>query len=226
MTLIITMLCFVEEINYIKKTLFVGNAMTRINNEEFFNFRFKGYCNENTNLIDDDIEKHSYGMIVGRYAYDGEEDINYVVLVQFTTINLYTLNDNPSKFDLPISPPVWNFTGTVKDPFSDDDDNSMFRLNKDIYNGYTKATSNTSVICTLKKKNKASYIEEAINKKPIVSVCGELLVCDGSIFNFPNVIEWNYQSNDNTDAQTDGGEKNKQKKKKRFRKSTKNFKQI
>jgi hypothetical protein len=90
----------------------------------------------------------------------------------------------------------------------------MFRLNKDIYNGYTKATSNTSVICTLKKKNKASYIEDAVNKKPIVSVCGELLVCDGSIFNFPSVIEWNYQSNDNIDTQTDEGEKTNKKRKK------------
>ena len=56
-----------------------NNQKTRINNEEFFNFRFKGYCNKNTNLIDDDIKKHSFGTMVGRYAYDDEVDINYVI---------------------------------------------------------------------------------------------------------------------------------------------------
>ena len=78
--------------------------------------------------------------------------------------------------DLPVSPPVLTFTGHVKDPFKDENDDSTFRLNREIYNGYTKITSDTSVIYTLKKKEKASHTEEAVNRKPIVSVCGELLV--------------------------------------------------
>ena len=68
------------------------------------------------------------------------------------------------------------------------------------------------MICTL-KKNKASYIEDAVNKKPIVSVCGELLLCGGSIFNFPSVIKWNYQSNNNAGTPTNEGEKVKEREK-------------
>nr|CAG8608022.1 2589_t:CDS:2 [Entrophospora candida] len=163
-------------INYVKKTIFIGEAIV-INYEEFFNFRFKEYYNENTNLIDDN-KKHSFGMMVGRCAYDDERCTSSIIT--------NTLNKDPPKFDLPISPPVWTFTGHVKDPSNNGDDDSMFRH---IYNVYTKTTSNTSVICTLKEKNKASYIEDAVNKKPIVSVCGESLLCSGSIFNFPSVIK-------------------------------------
>ena len=42
-------------------------------------------------------------------------------------------------------------------------------------------------------------------------MCGELLVCDGSIFNFPSIIEWNYQQHNTTIAS--GTNQNKKRKK-------------
>jgi len=70
-------------------------------------------------------------------------------------LDLNILKEKPTKKDLPVSPPVPTFTGHMKDPFKYNDDDSMFRLSREIYNGYTKATSDTSVVCTLKKKEKA-----------------------------------------------------------------------
>nr|CAG8569668.1 8605_t:CDS:2 [Entrophospora candida]CAG8631583.1 12883_t:CDS:2 [Entrophospora candida] len=178
-----------------------GTATYRVGEDEFQDFTFKAfYTNDNNNNMIAEIFKSSISLVVGRLSLEGEE--LYTTMLQYVPLNILTIDDQASKYDLPISSAFMIFTAPIHDiPIAEGGDKAIFRLKKDNYNTITSNHIPTSVICKYNPAGRFSSVKDAATRRPIFSVGGELIPLKKSICILPDVIEWNYPLPDNQQAQ-------------------------
>ena len=68
-------------------------------------------------------------------------------MLQYVPLNIMTVGDQTSKYDLPISSAFALFTAPVQDAPIAKGDKAIFRLKKDVYNTITSNNLPTSVMC-------------------------------------------------------------------------------
>ncbi|CAG8535268.1 5025_t:CDS:2 [Racocetra fulgida] len=95
-----------------------------------------------------------------------------------TPLKLQTLEDYPSMYDLPISPPFGIFTASVQDPSTPEGDNAAFRLKRESYDGVTASQVTMSVLCKYNPKGRHANVADATKCQSIISVAGNSKTAD------------------------------------------------
>ncbi|CAG8615625.1 23068_t:CDS:2, partial [Gigaspora rosea] len=90
-----------------------GTAVYRAGDDEFIEYKFKAIHSEFTPLVEE-IWQNTIALIIRRFAFEKDE-LN-VTINQYVPLNISTLGDNPTLYDLPISPTLGIFTGPIQDP--------------------------------------------------------------------------------------------------------------
>ncbi|CAG8598659.1 660_t:CDS:2, partial [Gigaspora rosea] len=120
---------------------------------------------------------------------------NYYPLVtinQYVPLNISTLGDDPTVYNLPVSSAFGIFTGPIQDPAITENGQGIFRLKRDVYNGVTGNQSPLSILCKYPLHNRFNNIVDATTHRPIFSVVGEIVPLTKSSFVLCETIEWNY----------------------------------
>ncbi|RIB03088.1 hypothetical protein C2G38_2226075 [Gigaspora rosea] len=90
-----------------------GTAVYRARDDEFVKYKFKAFRSEFTPLVEE-IWQNTIALIIGRFAFEKDE-LN-VTINQYVPLNISTLGDNPTVYDLPVSPAFGVFTAPIQDP--------------------------------------------------------------------------------------------------------------
>ncbi|CAG8685634.1 13005_t:CDS:2, partial [Gigaspora rosea] len=90
----------------------------------------------------------------------------------------------------------------------------IFRLKREFYNGFTGKQSPLSVLCKYPLQTRHNNVAEATTRQPIFSVGGELVTLQKYAFILCKTIKWNYipitnQSNPDSNAQSNYANKRK-----------------
>lgn len=119
-----------------------GTAVYRAADDEFIEYKFKAFCSEHTPLIEE-IWKKNIALIVGRFALENNQYIFFVfppiyqvTFNQYVPLNISSLGDEPTIYDLPIAPAFGFFTAPIQDPAITENEQGIFCLKKDVYNPY------------------------------------------------------------------------------------------
>ncbi|CAG8473629.1 19675_t:CDS:2 [Cetraspora pellucida] len=75
------------------------------------------------------------------------DEMMLVTIEQNTPLKIQTAKDYPSIYNLSISPSFSIFTASVQDPSTSEEDNAVFHLKRDAYNGVTASQVTMSVLC-------------------------------------------------------------------------------
>ncbi|CAG8801734.1 10900_t:CDS:2, partial [Racocetra fulgida] len=163
-----------------------GTAIYRAGEDEFVEYKFKAFRSE---LIEEIWEK-TIASIIGRFAIENDE-LN-ITVNQYIPLNISALGDELMIYDLPVAPAFGIFTAPVQDPAVTENDQGIFRLKRDVYNGVTGKQSQMSILCKYPLHNRHANVAEATTRRPIFSVGGELIPLTNSAFILCETIEWNY----------------------------------
>ncbi|CAG8826548.1 15773_t:CDS:1, partial [Gigaspora margarita] len=60
-----------------------------------------------------------------------------IMINQYVLLNISLLGDEPSIYDLPITPTFEVFTAPIQDPIVIENGQKIFKLKRDVYNGIT-----------------------------------------------------------------------------------------
>ncbi|RIB25301.1 hypothetical protein C2G38_2166309 [Gigaspora rosea] len=116
----------------------------------------------------------------------------YITINQYVPLNISSLSDEPSIYDLPIAPAFGVLTAPIQNPTVIENGQGIFRLKRDVYNGVTTNQSSLSILCKYPLHNRYANIKDATTRRPIFSVGGELITLAKSAFILCKTIEWNY----------------------------------
>ncbi|CAG8698865.1 1507_t:CDS:2, partial [Gigaspora rosea] len=119
------------------------------------------------------------------------DEIN-ITINQYVPLNISSLSDEPSIYDLPIAPAFGVLTAPIQNPTVIENGQGIFRLKRDVYNGVTTNQSSLSILCKYPLHNRYANIKDATTRRPIFSVGGELITLAKSAFILCKTIEWNY----------------------------------
>ncbi|CAG8528395.1 6851_t:CDS:2 [Racocetra fulgida] len=179
---------FVKEISTPNKFT-SGTAIYRAGDDEFVEYKFKAFRSEHTPLIEE-IWKKTIALIVGRFAFENNQ-LN-VTINQYIPLNVCSLGDDPTIYDLPIAPAFGFFTAPIQDPAVTESGQDIFRLKREVYNGVTGNQSTLSILCKYPLHSRHTNVADATTRRPIFSVGGELVPLAKSAFILCETIEWNY----------------------------------
>ncbi|CAG8722066.1 1972_t:CDS:2, partial [Ambispora leptoticha] len=178
-----------------------GSAVYRTATNEFAEYKFKAFYMGESSLIEELTEK-TITMIIGCFAFEDELNVNIkpnlfileVTISQSVSLQIKTLQNEPTIYDLPIAPAFGIFSAPVQDPSEPHGDSAIFRLKKGVYNSMNGKTTDLSVICKYNPNPKGhhSNVAEATHRRTIFSVAGELIFVEKSVFVLCEAIEWNY----------------------------------
>ncbi|CAG8482428.1 44930_t:CDS:2 [Gigaspora margarita] len=202
---------FIKNITNLNKYV-AGTAIYRMENDDFVEYKFKAFRTEFTPLVEEIWEK-MIALIIGQFAIENNE-LN-ITINQYVVLNIATLGDEPTAYDLPIAPAFGIFTAPIQDPAVSENNQGIFRLKREVYNGVTGKQSPLSVLCKYPLQTRHNNVAEATTRRPIFSVGGELVTLQKSAFILCETIEWNYipitnhQSNSDPNAQSNYANKRK-----------------
>ncbi|CAG8688109.1 22245_t:CDS:2 [Gigaspora margarita] len=143
-----------------------GIATYRAGDDEFVEYKFKAFQSEDTPLIGE-IWKKQIALIIGRFAIQNDE-LN-ITINQYIPLNISSLGDEPSIYDLPIAPAFGVFTAPIQDPTVIENGQGIFRLKRDVYNGVTANQSSLSILCKYPLHNRHATVKDATTRRPIFS---------------------------------------------------------
>ncbi|RIB02259.1 hypothetical protein C2G38_2228333 [Gigaspora rosea] len=179
---------FIKTISNANKFI-AGIAIYRAGDNEFVEYRFKAFRSEDTSLVGE-IWKKQIALVIGQFAIKTDE-IN-ITINQYVPLNISSLGDEPSIYDLPIAPAFGVFTAPIQDPIVIKNSQGIFRLKRDVYNGVTTNQSSLSIFCKYPLHNRHANVKDATSRRPIFSVRGELITLAKFAFILCEMIEWNY----------------------------------
>ncbi|RIB00818.1 hypothetical protein C2G38_2299987 [Gigaspora rosea] len=109
---------------------------------------------------------------------------------------------------------ITNLNKYVADPAVTKNNQGIFRLKREFYNGFTGKQSPLSVLCKYPLQTRHNNVAEATTRQPIFSVGGELVTLQKYAFILCKTIKWNYipitnQSNPDSNAQSNYANKRK-----------------
>ncbi|CAG8699204.1 9352_t:CDS:2 [Dentiscutata erythropus] len=90
-----------------------GVAIYRVGDDKFVEYKFKAFRSEYTTLIEK-IYQNNIALIIGRFAFEKEE-LN-ITINQYVLLNVSTLGDDTTIYDLPVAPAFGIFTAPIQDP--------------------------------------------------------------------------------------------------------------
>ncbi|CAG8773858.1 10365_t:CDS:2, partial [Dentiscutata erythropus] len=166
------------------------SAVYRTATNEFAKYKFKAFYMKESSLIEELTEK-TITMIIGCFVF--EDELN-VTVSQSVSLQIKTLQNEPNIYDLPIAPTFRIFSAPVQNPSKPHGDSAIFCLKKGVYNSMNGKTTDLSVICKYNPNPKGchSNVAEATHCQTVISVAGELIFVEKSIFVLCEAIEWNY----------------------------------
>ncbi|CAG8453972.1 16780_t:CDS:2 [Cetraspora pellucida] len=177
-----------------------GTAVYKTGSNDFVEYKFKAFRLSETSLVEE-ITKSSISLVIGRFVFN-EKELN-VMIEQHTPLNVRTIEDFPTMYDLPVSPAFGVFTAPLQDPVTTNDDNAFFRLKRDSYNGVTSSKITMSVLCKYDPRGRHSNVADNIKRSPVISVAGELVTLKRSVCILGDVIEWTYPGQGNSSTSED-----------------------
>ncbi|CAH1766630.1 3589_t:CDS:2, partial [Entrophospora sp. SA101] len=122
-----------------------------------------------------------------------------VTLIQAVLLDLKTIADDPSIYDLPINPLFGTFTAQCTAPSRVQDGASFFTLSRKIYNPFANSYTTMDVPCFYNPNNgRHSSVTTATNGKAIFTVAGELFVGKRMVQIVGKEIEWLFPVSENT----------------------------
>ncbi|CAG8541062.1 13991_t:CDS:2 [Cetraspora pellucida] len=121
-----------------------GVAVYRTSDTEFNEYKFKAFCTNELSLIED-ICKTNISLVIGRFVIENDE-LN-VTIAQHVPLNILTINDESTIYDLPIALAFGIFSAPIQDPSMPERNGAIFRLKKDVYNSLTSTTVPMAVVC-------------------------------------------------------------------------------
>ena len=114
------------------------------------------------------------------------------VIVKSISLDLKTIEDEPSTRDLPISPSFGTYSALCKSSEINKNSTSYFTLERRAYNPMTSNYLTLEVACSYDAANpKHIGVARAIESKAIISACSELHKGDNIIHIVTTDIEWN-----------------------------------
>ncbi|CAH1767176.1 1892_t:CDS:2 [Entrophospora sp. SA101] len=99
MSTILTAIVFVKSANG-SRTL-SGTATARLDDDEYVDIQYKAFNVDEANLIDE-IQENTIMLFAGKYIFDKSQ--LFVIVNKSTLLDLKTIEDKPTIYDLPISP--------------------------------------------------------------------------------------------------------------------------
>ncbi len=117
-----------------------------------------------------------------------------VTVIQATSLDLKTLNEEPDIYDLPIAPLFGSFSSPCKEPAKPKDEHqNYFILEKSVYNSFNGTTSKLMIPCTYMtstSNGRHSSVVESSKAPAVFSVAGELFVGNNLVQIDCSEIEW------------------------------------
>jgi hypothetical protein len=136
-----------------------------------------------------------------------------VTVIQLTNLNISPASTKLSIHDLPLSPPLGMFssTTTTENQLIKRNNESIFSLTRDIYNGVSGKTNNTKAICKYKHGQRFTHVEAALKRDVVVSVAGEITSYQNKLIFLCECIEWlNKKTNKDNDIKKNNNNKQKE----------------
>ncbi|CAJ0745604.1 3036_t:CDS:2 [Entrophospora sp. SA101] len=122
-----------------------------------------------------------------------------IMIVRAVLLDLKTIADDPSIYDLPINPLFGTFTAQCTAPSRVQDGASFFTLSRKIYNPFANSYTTMDVPCFYNPNNgRHSSVTTATNGKAIFTVAGELFVGKRMVQIVGKEIEWLFPVSENT----------------------------
>ncbi|CAG8495583.1 6965_t:CDS:2 [Scutellospora calospora] len=171
-----------------------GSAVYRTGDNEFNEYKFKAFFSDDSALIQD-IQKTNISLIIGCFAFESNE--LYVIIAQNTLLNISTIEDKPSIYDLPISSAFGIFTAPIQDLSEPERNNAVFSLKREMYKNITSNQFLISILfagelVTLpdsKKRENTSLIQNSADTSKISSLKNALNNIQGDIdYNIDTII--------------------------------------
>ncbi|KAF0374961.1 hypothetical protein F8M41_012824 [Gigaspora margarita] len=135
-----------------------GSAVYRTGTDDFVEYKFKAFRFSDTTLVEEIIKGN----------------ITMITIEQNTSLNIQTMDDFPTMYDLPVSPAFSIFTAPIQDPSTPEGDGAFFQLKREAYNSVTASQVSMPILCRYDPKGRHASVAEATKKNPIFSVAGEL----------------------------------------------------
>ncbi|CAI2191089.1 4204_t:CDS:2 [Funneliformis geosporum] len=176
MSSIISSVVFVKSVSGEK--VHTGIAYSRIDHDEFIKINFKAFRYNNEIMIQE-IKENSIMLMIGRFL-NFESEL-FVTVIQATTLDLKTLEEEPDMHDLPIAPLFGSFTSPCKMAAKQKDEQgqSYFILERNVYNSFTTAMNKLMIPCTYATSNGRELF---IGTSLIQIICSEIE------WSFPNAV--------------------------------------
>ncbi|CAG8759915.1 29050_t:CDS:2, partial [Racocetra persica] len=130
-------------------------AIYRAGEDEFVEYKFKAFHSE---LIEEIWEK-AIALIIGRFAI--ENDKLNITINQYVPLNISALGNKVMIYDLPVALAFGIFTAPVQDPAVTENDQRIFRLKRDVYNGVTGNQSQISILYKYPLHNQHANVAKA-----------------------------------------------------------------
>ncbi|CAG8736413.1 1259_t:CDS:2 [Dentiscutata erythropus] len=125
---------------------------------------------------------------------------NIVLIVtfnQYIPLNIFSLGDEPTIYDLPIAPAFGFFSAPIQDSAITENGQGIFCLKKDVYNGVTGNQSSLSILCKYPLHTRHNNVADATTRRPIFSVGGELNYLGSSNTNSTSTANNNSNNSNN-----------------------------
>ncbi|CAJ0625402.1 2190_t:CDS:2 [Entrophospora sp. SA101] len=115
-----------------------------------------------------------------------------VTVIQAVLLNLKTIEELPSIYDLPSCPPFGNYSALCKSSEINKDATSYFTLGRRTYNPVTSNYSIAEVACSYNSGNsRYANVAKAIESTAVFSVSGKLYGGKNMVQIITSDIEWN-----------------------------------
>ncbi|CAJ0844313.1 12579_t:CDS:2 [Entrophospora sp. SA101] len=136
MSTILTAIVFVKSANG-SRTL-SGTATARLDDDEYVDIQYKAFNVDEANLIDE-IQENTIMLFAGKYIFDKSQ--LFVIVNKSTLLDLKTIEDKPTIYDLPISPLYGVITAPCVTPSKNQNNKHYFTMSRRTYDpfkgGYT-----------------------------------------------------------------------------------------
>ncbi|RIB26082.1 hypothetical protein C2G38_2030513 [Gigaspora rosea] len=189
MTSIFVTVSFIETVS--GTSILTGTATYRIDYDEFVHYNFKAFSSTDNEHMINRIQQNTIMLIIGRFVLDNTQ-LN-VTVTQAITLDLKTIEPQPTVYDLPQCPPFGACSAPCKSCEINKNTISYFTLERRAYDPLTTRYVTSEIACSYDAGSSRHIgVQKAIESKAIISACGKLYKGNNMVQILTSEIEWNH----------------------------------